>query len=112
MAKKRYLSAFLRHPRTQQEIKANLDKHDTKVRGRRRNLPTSYDDLFVHHQKSWKYLRRKKQYRKDGDNYSWHEFHYSWHERQATYKIINRLQKLGCYYKWLSGGIRWYGPEI
>lgn len=112
MAKKRYLSAFLRHPRTTQEIRANLDKNDPLIRGRRRNLPTAWDDLFVRHQKSWKYLRREKQYREDGDDYSWNEFHYEWHERQAAYRIIDRLQKLGCYYEWLGGGIRWYGPNI
>lgn len=112
MAKKRYFGAWLRHPRTTQEIRANLDKHDRLVRGKRRNLPTSYDDLFVHQQKSWKYKRRKTQYRENSNNFSWHELRYEWHERKAIYKIVDQLQTLGCYFEWLGRGIRWYGPDL
>lgn len=113
MAKKRYFLTFLRHPRTTQEIRANLDKYDPLIRKRRRKLPTAWDDQYIHPQKSWKYLRRNKQYRENGNGYSWHEVHYKYNERQVTYKIVYLLQKLGCYYEWLNGGgIRWYGPEI
>lgn len=123
MAKKRYLTSFVRHPKTQQEIKENLDKFEiplrnefaAMVRGRRRYLPTAWDDQFVKHQKSWKYLRREKQYRnKDNCNYSWHEFRYSYHDenRGTALKITDRLTTLGCYWEYLVGGIKWFGPDL
>jgi hypothetical protein len=114
MAKRRYISGFYRHPKTLQERKANQDKFDTKIRGKRRNLPNSWDDIQVQHQKSWKYLRREKQYRNNDDDYSWHEFQYDYwdgQKRDMMIRIINRLKMIGCYYEYIRGGIRWFGPE-
>jgi hypothetical protein len=114
MAKKRWLSAFLRYPRTRQEIRANQDRNDPYVRGRRRKLPTAYDDQFVRKQKSWKYLRRKTQYREKDLGYDWHEFEYSWRDcerRMIARNIMNRLDNLGCFYEYTRDGIRWFGPE-
>ena len=110
MPKKRNLSKMMRFPRTQQEIRANLDS--PYVRGKRRNLPTGRDDLWIRHQKSWKYKRRRNQYWDNGENYSWHEIEYSWYDRNHALKIVERLAKLGCYYEWTYGGLRWYGPNI
>lgn len=128
MAKKRYLGSFLRYPKTTQEIKENLDKFDTKIRGKRRNLPTAYDDQFVRHQKSWKYLRRKTQYRDNNCSYEWHEFVYNhhwknWRNRDTTgylkaKSIQKQLEKIGCYFENdydASNGntvLRWFGPSL
>jgi len=115
MAKKRFFSAFLRYPRTLQELRANQDRNDPFVRGKRRNLPTAYDDQFVHKQKSWKWQRtRYKQYREKDSGYDWHEFEYSWrdHERRMIARnIMNKLESLGCYYKHTRNGFKWFGPE-
>ena len=104
---------WLRHPRTTQERKCNQDKNDGLVRGKRRNLPTSYDDLIIPINKSWK-SRRKKQYRED-INYFWYEFEYNYRcvQKRAIFKnIIEQLEKIGCYYEYFPGGIRWFGPEL
>jgi hypothetical protein len=115
MAKKRWLSAFLRYPRTTQELRANQDRNDPYVRKGRRKLPTAYDDQFVHKQKSWKYLRRRKQYRDEDKGYDWHEFEYSWHDyerRMLARNIMKRLDQIGCFYEHTrTGGIKWFGPE-
>ena len=50
---------YYRHPKTTQERRAH---QGWRVRAKRTNLPTVYDDICVHHEKSWK-SRRKKQYR-------------------------------------------------
>jgi hypothetical protein len=55
---------WMRFPRTTQEIRANGGK--TKwvdgywVCGRRRHLPTSYDDLLCCHQRTWKKHRKTR----------------------------------------------------
>lgn len=56
---------YFRHPRTTQEQRMN-EAHFEYVRGRRRKLPTAWDDLNYSRRggKSWKdYTRRKKQYK-------------------------------------------------
>jgi hypothetical protein len=49
-----------RHPRTAAEIAANAASADDgfPARGRRRNLPTAWDDLRRHVERSWKAHRR------------------------------------------------------
>lgn len=105
---------WLRHPRTTQERRFNQDKYDLTVRAKRRNLPTSYDDFFISRKKCWK-DSRKEQYRVADSNYTWHEFHYSYQnycERHKFHKIMDQLERLGCYFEWTSKGIRWFGPEL
>lgn len=128
---KKYLNVFLRHPKTRQEIRENLDKHDVKVRAKRRNLPTVYDDIFVKKQKSWKWLKRKNQYRDADCNYAWHEFTYSiesakniWEYDKTKENIISNLREdinqLGLYSETicyrdqdnLIHGIKWFGPDL
>jgi hypothetical protein len=48
-----------RKPKTTQEYRAN--ESCPYVRAKRRNIPTWYDDLYAHPQKSWK-VKRKTQY--------------------------------------------------
>jgi len=113
MAKKRWFSSCLRHPRTTQEIRANQDRNDPYVRGKRRNLPTAWDDQFVRKQKSWKYLGRDHQYRESGHGYEWHEFQYSWRDperRMIARTIMDWLERFGCFYETTRGGFRWFGP--
>ncbi len=52
-------SNYFRSPRTTQELRANQSCPYT--RAKRRNIPTSYDDIYARKQKSWK-DKRKKQY--------------------------------------------------
>lgn len=59
--------AWYRYVRTTNEIRANAAALEDgyKVRGRRRNLPTVYDDVRVSRTwgRSWKdYTKRRKQY--------------------------------------------------
>jgi hypothetical protein len=58
---------FMRYPKTTQELRANQDRWDSFVRGKRRRkrLPTSYDDLWVHEQKTWKNKRKTQYHNKD-----------------------------------------------
>ena len=116
--KKRFMKAFLRFPKTRQEIRENADRFDTKIRGRRRKLPTSWDDQFVHQPKSWKYTRTT-QYRPNDCNYAWHEFNYfhTWRclnqpEYQKARNIEDFMKNLGCFVEHTKTGIRWFGPEI
>lgn len=114
MARKRWADAWLRYPKTQQERRANQDRHDPYVRGKRRHLPTAYDDQFVHKEKNWKYLRRDHQYREQDSGYEWHEFNYSWRdvqERMIARNIMRYMDSIGCFYDHTRTGIRWYGPE-
>lgn len=78
---------MLRYPRTTQEIRANgkrgvidHDGYRVVVRGKRRNLPTSYDDLWLSHLSCnylpWK-LQRKKQYKGSSD-WKKHLWAYRW----------------------------------
>ena len=117
MSKKNWYTPFLRYPRTTQERRANQERNDPYVRGRRRILPTSYDDLFVIKQRSWKCLR-DKQYRckEDKEQYGWHCHYYTYGD-YASYSImrniVDKALRLGCYYKWGRGGcIKWYGPSF
>lgn len=113
MAKRRWHSAWLRHPKTTQELRANQDRNDPYVRAKRRNLPTAWDDQFVRQQKSWKTLGRDHQYRDAEERYAWHEIRYSYRDvemRMVAYRIIEKLRAGGFYFKWTGGGVRWYGP--
>lgn len=116
MARNRWHGAWLRYPRTTQELRANQDRNDPYIRGRRRNLPTAYDDQFVHKQKSWKYLGRYNQYRtaEEKKNYNWHVYYYEWGDGYFFRRrhIMNELDRLGCYYEYFRGGIRWFGPSF
>lgn len=60
--KHQYKYHFCRHPRTTQERRIGYDKDHAKyTRGGRKpaQLPTSYDDIFYHRQKSWKKKSKK-----------------------------------------------------
>ena len=46
--------AFLRYPRTRQELRVGSD------RAKRRNIPTAWDDLMRRPQRCWKEQRRIK----------------------------------------------------
>lgn len=112
MAKKKWRGRFMRHPRTQQERRANQERNNPLVRGGRKNLPTSYDDIWVRSQKSWKYLGRKQQYREE-TNYGWHTFNYNYFDtesRMVARNIMRKLESLGCFYKHTRTGIEWFGP--
>ena len=112
----KWLGAWLRYPKTTQELRANQDRNDPYVRSKRRNIPTAWDDQFVRKQKSWKYLsKRKKQYRTDNADYDWHEFDYHWSEterRMIARNIMRHLESIGCLYEHTREGIRWFGPEV
>lgn len=64
---------MLRHIRTTQETRANQDGPEERIgrkrqlwaRGKRRNLPTSWDDIFVPTFKCWKKYRRTQYYVKE-----------------------------------------------
>lgn len=116
MAKRQPAYVFMRYPRTTQERKANLDKYDTMIRGKRRNLPTAYDDIFVRPQKSWKSTGRRKQYRENKEGYEWRYFPYVWDdsEQWVRYRQLYRtLQASDCYYEDVRyGGLRWFGPDF
>jgi len=104
----------LRHPKTAQELRANQFRNDPYVRAKRRNLPTAWDDLIKHKQKSWKYLGRKQQYRENNHGYEWHEYGYSWRDREGAMiamNIMERLEILGCYYERTRNGVKWFGPS-
>lgn len=112
----KWLGAWLRYPKTTQELRANQDRNDPYVRRKRRNIPTAWDDQFVRKQKSWKYLsKRKKQYRTEDLGYSWHEFDYSWREPErfmVARNIMRKLEFIGCFYEHTREGIRWFGPDL
>ena len=108
---------FLRHPKTTQEIKANLDKFDPYVRGRRRKLPTAYDDIFPSPERSWKKNGRKTQYRVADHGYDWHEYTCPHRRLLGGHdglmdKIQVKLDELGCFYEWTGRGIKWFGPDL
>lgn len=115
MKKRQFIARFHRSPRTQQEIKANIEKFrdisEEKICGRKRNLPTAYDDLPLRRQKSWKYLKRKTQYKTE-NNDSWHVFKYHWHELKQLRDLEEKLRTYRCFYEYIHSGIRWYGPEL
>ncbi len=107
----------MRSPRTTQELRFNQDKNDPYVRGKRRNLPTQWDDCIITKQKSWKSLGRDHQYREENENYQWREYHYSdeKHIHQCIMIVINiknHLEKIGCYCEYIDNGIRWFGPDF
>jgi hypothetical protein len=102
----------MRHPRTQQERRANQERNDPLVRSGRKDLPTSYDDVWVRSQKSWKYLGRKQQYREE-ENYGWYKLDYTIFDvesRMVARNIMEQLEKLGCFCKHTRDGIEWFGP--
>jgi hypothetical protein len=112
--KKRWFSANLRYPKTRQELRANQERNDPYVRGKRRNLPTAWDDNYVHKQKSWKYLGRDNQYRENTNDYDWHEFEFSYRDIERTmiaHNIMDWLERTGCYYKRTRKGLKWFGPN-
>lgn len=106
---------WLRHPRTQQERRENQSKQDRLVRPSRRanRLPTNYDDIQVHTQKSWK-CRRKRQWHADKTGYAWRDFRFSaggWRYTKLR-RIEYHLKRLGCYSEWIPCGVRWFGPNV
>jgi hypothetical protein len=114
MARFRWYHDGYRHPRTAQEIRANQKKNSPYVRGKRKNLPTAWDDISIKKQKSWKYLGRKHQYREEKNNYNWREYEYDWRDVESVLvsrNIIFHMEKLGCYWERIRSKIRWYGPE-
>ncbi len=110
--------SFYRHPRTTQEIKANLDCE--YVRAKRKNIPNAYYDIRIHwnSKKSWK-KSRKTQYREETKDYSW----FFYYETQYAYRankyrvLIPRIERIGFYYEWVRNsdgqcGIKWFGKDI
>lgn len=116
MPRRRYVSSFYRSPRTTQERRASLERFDAPVKFRRRkDLCNSYDDIQVTRQRSWKWLRRRKQYRQIQNDYAWREYEYGgWgsSEWTKTMHFYRRLDRLGCYYRFKRGVLYWYGPEM
>lgn len=106
-----------RHPKTTQELRLNEDPdHKKFTRGKRRNLPTVYDDLQVcSRDKSWKHKRKTQYHQEDTSDWGWHEFHCDYgDESYMIYRDLwDKINAGGYWYKhlrWL--GIRWYGPDL
>lgn len=64
------MKSFIRRPKTYGEIKSSIvvdEEFEIPLRAKRRphNLPSSWDDQFVHESKSWKRARLKKQWQKN-----------------------------------------------
>lgn len=117
MSRKNWYSPCLRYPRTTQEIRENCYFNDPYIRGRRRDLPTAWDDFFVHKQKSWKNLRTTQYRHKDEltKQYRWHSYPYTYGDyvaRMAVRNIADKAAQNGCYYKWKWGCLNWYGPSF
>ena len=113
MAKRKWRGRYMRRPRTQQERRANQERNDPLVRSGRKDLPTSYDDICIRSQKSWKYLGRKQQYREEEEDYGWYKFDYTYFDAERLMiarNIMRQLEKLGCFYKHIRNGIEWFGP--
>lgn len=81
----RYTS-YYRNPKTHAERKANLDCE--YARPGRRKLPSSWDDISVHHDKCWK-GKRKKQHR-DEPRGEEHTFEL---ESDVSYSKLWRLEE-------------------
>ena len=109
MAKRKWNYSIVRHPRTTQERKNNIQNPFVRAK-RRKKLPNSCDDIFIRPQKSWKYLGRKHQYREDKNGYEWHELNYLYHERQMAIDLAEHLSRIGCFHEWTGRGLRWFGP--
>ena len=111
---KRLFGSSIRHPKTKQELRANQDRNNSYVRGKRRNIPTAYDDLPIKKKKSWKNLSRKTQYRENKHGYEWHKYKYSCLDRQkqmVANNIRDWLERLECFYERTSDGLKWFGPH-
>lgn len=111
---KRQHTPYLRHPKTTQERRSNCDPdHKRYTRGRRRNLPTTYDDIWIKDRKSWK-GKRRHQHHDDKSGWEWREFRWDWgDESYQTYRRLFDLIEAGGYWyksKWQC--LRWYGPEL
>ena len=110
-----------RYPKTTQEKRADTKESREFIRGKRHSshLPSSYDDVYVKHGKSWK-DRRKQKYHIDKvkkytikvicpsgifDTSHWHRFH----------KVEVLIEQLG--YRitksnWRDNTITYYGKYI
>ena len=59
---KKYFGGYLRYPKTTQERRVNGKRGKwNRAKRNARNLPSAWDDLWVHREKSWK-KKRKTQY--------------------------------------------------
>jgi len=99
------MSNYYRSPKTTQERRRNgsrLDRFEeseyTYVRGKRKDLPTTYDDIQHGYQKSWKKLR-KTQYRCGGRGKQHYfllhnQFDYNLREWFTKYDIPYRITKV------------------
>lgn len=55
----------IKHPKTTNEIRQNsIPSYKIFVRGKRRKLPTSWDDMMFSYQRSWKRQKKRKQWMK------------------------------------------------
>jgi hypothetical protein len=81
---KDYRNDWIRCPRTTQERRVN-GKRSKWNRGRRSaaNLPTSYDDLWVRHERCWK-SKRKTQYVGRGQE---HTIYIPWNNENYKHNI-------------------------
>ena len=57
-------SRQFRKPKTMGEKRANVSEDSTASAGRKRDLPSSWDDIQVQHQRSWKKNRKSKYHAK------------------------------------------------
>lgn len=111
---KKIYRPFLRHPRTTQERRFNCDEdHKKLTRGRRRNLPSAWDDLWIRDKKSWK-EKRKQQHHESKDGWCWREFRWKYGDESCqTFRDLLEVLEAGGYWhksKWEC--LRWYGPDL
>lgn len=104
------LRKYARRPRTTQERRANQERNDLLIRAKRRNLPSAYDDLMVHDEKSWKSKKsRKNQYHINKNGFSWHYLLLI--GKRPSHKIYFLEHGYYFEYVWSPNGtlLRWYG---
>lgn len=125
----KWYHGWLRYPRTQQERREAGDKRNPYVRAKRRavSLPTAYEDIFVHKQKSWK-SRRKTRYHVKTKPFAWRSRKFNgwkWGDR-CCYRLIRQLENMGLYcyistedswfdergYSQYTVVVHWYGPDV
>lgn len=115
MARRKRFWMNIKHPKITQELKANLKNPYARAKRKKLLRYVIYRNNYICDQKSWKHIGRKHQYREIESNYRWHEFNYSFSdnvERTFAQHIISQMQNLGCFYKYIRNGIKWYGPNI
>lgn len=102
---------YHRSPRTTQERRANQEhRFSGLVRGKRRNLPNAYDDIFIRRPKSWKGKRR---HQRRESPVSRHEQQFTWRDREsflAWCQLRDNLERLGIDYTDKRMCVVWFAP--